>query len=183
MESDDLFSIVHAPSGPVTPLSGQSAALASAFLSPGGGVPVDVDASTISGRPVQWGPSLVLIRDHTKICGGQYGVKKNNCFCCVDKSVKKDCPSRHVLIKHWLADKPEWIHASRIYFHKGATSGAVYAELFVDVSAWTEDEVATLLGRQFTSWSDWKQEAIVIQASGASRKAGDVVRTAVKLSK
>jgi hypothetical protein len=182
MASDDLFSIVNAPSGSGTPASGRGVSLAAAFLSPGG-VPVEVISSTLSDQPVQWGPSLVLIRDHTKICGGQYGVKKNNCLCCVVTAEKKECPSRHVLVKHWMTDTSEWVHSSRIYYHKGSTSGAVYAEPFVDVSAWKEDEVASVLGRQFSAWSHWKEEAIVMQSSGASRGAVAMVRTAVKLSK
>jgi hypothetical protein len=183
MDSDDLFSIVNAPSGSLTPASGRGVALASAFLSPGGGVPVEVQSSTISDHPVQWGPSLVWIRDHTRICGGQYGVKKNNCFCCSNTETKKDCPSRHVLLKHALTEEASWVHASRIYYHKGAASRAVYAEPFVDVAEWKEEDIAALLGKQFSSWIDWREEALVLQASGASQKAVTKVRTAVKMSK
>lgn len=65
-----------------------------------------VVSSTLSDHPVQWGTSLVLIRDHLKICGGQYRVKKNNCFCCVVSDVKKDCQSRHVLVQHQMTEDP-----------------------------------------------------------------------------
>jgi hypothetical protein len=183
MDADDLFSIVHAPSGSVTPPSRRGVDLASAFLSPGG-VPAVVASSTLSDPVVQWGPSLVWIKDHTKICGGQYGVKKNNCFCCVVATDNKTCPGRHVLVKHAMTeDVDNWVSSSRVYFHKGSSSGAAYAEPFVDVSQWLDTEIASLLGRQFSNWNVWKEEAMVIQASGASLPVIATVRKAVKMSK
>jgi hypothetical protein len=183
MDADDLFSIVNAPSGSLTPSSGRGIALASAFLSPGG-VPVGVASSTLSDKPTQWGPSLVLIRDHTKICGGQYGVKKNNCFCCaVDAGTSKGCPGRHVVVKHWMTDTTSWVNAKRLYLHKGASSGAAYAEPFVDVSDWKEEEVASILGRSFGGWDEWREEALVLQASRASTLNAAVIKTAIKKSK
>jgi hypothetical protein len=53
----------------------------------------------------------------------------------------------------------------------------------MDVSAWQEEDIATLLGHQFPNWSAWKDEALVIQASGVSQRAMATVRTAVKMSK
>lgn len=144
---------------------------------------MEVASPTLSVQPVQWGPSLVLIRDHTKVCGGQYGVKKNNCFCCVDITKNKGCPSRHVLVKHRLTNGDDWVQSSCIYFHKGTTSGAVYAEPSIDVSCWKEIEIADLLGKQFSTWNDWKEEALVLTAAGASHQQAAGVRTAVKVSK
>jgi hypothetical protein len=183
MDADDLFSIVNAPSGSLTPSSGRGVALASAFLSPGG-VPVEEDDSaTLSVKPTQWGPSLVLIRDHTKVCGGQYGVKKNNCFCCVETDATKGCPGRHIVAKHRLTDSNDWVTAKRLYLHKGPSSGAAYAEPFLDVSDWKEEEVASILGRALGSWEEWREEALILQASSASGTNAAVIKTAVKESK
>lgn len=89
MASDDLFSIVNAPSGSLTPVStGRPVELASAFFSPeGGGVPVEDSASTLLDQPVQWGPSLVLIRDHTKSVEDNMGLRRTICFCCIDITI------------------------------------------------------------------------------------------------
>jgi hypothetical protein len=67
-----------------------------------------------------------------------------------------------------MTEDLEWVQASRVYFHKGSSTslGAVYAEPFMGVSFWKEDEqIAALLGRQFSNWSDWKEEVMVVKAS------------------
>lgn len=72
-----------------------------------------------------------------------------------------------------------------MYFHEGSStsSGAVYAEPLMGVSFWKEDEIAALLGRQFSNWSDWKEEDIVVKASSAPHRVVATVHTAVKISK
>jgi hypothetical protein len=184
MASDDFLSIVNASSSAMSPAVGRRAALATAFLSPTSGGEVAEDSSSASlVSPVQWGPSLVLIRDHTKVCGGQFGVKKNNCFCCMVLPQNKDCPSRHALVKHALSEDAVWVHAVRLYFHKGSNSGAVYAAPFVDVKDWTEEAIGTLLSKSFGSWQQWSDEVVVIQAAKDSKQDAENIRTAVKLAK
>jgi hypothetical protein len=86
-------------------------------------------------------------------------------------------------VKHRLTSSDDWVRTSRVYFHKGTTSGAVCAEPSVDVSLRKEEDIATLLGKQFASWNDWKEEALVLSAAGASQQHAVGVRTAVKVSK
>jgi hypothetical protein len=59
----------------------------------------------------------------------------------------------------------------------------LYAKPFVDVGSWREEDIAVMLGTRFASWIDWKEEALVLQAPGASQRAVTTVRTAVKMSK
>jgi hypothetical protein len=182
MSSDDYLSIVNV--SPSALPSASASALASAFLSPArGGFGSEVDTSFRLDPPVQWGPSLVLIRDHTQVCGGQFGVKKNNCFCCVSLPQSKDCPSRHVVTKHPMTEEAAWIHAVRLYFHKGANSGAVYASPFVDVGSWKSDDIGKMLSKVYTSWQAWSDDVVVIQAAKGSEQDADKIRTAVKVSK
>lgn len=81
-------------------------------------------------------------------------------------------------------EEPDWVQLSLLYFHKGSTTGgAVYAEPFVDVSKWQERDVAEALGKQFSSWSVWKEEAMAMQASGANSQELEAIKTVVKISK
>jgi hypothetical protein len=110
----DLFTIINAAPGSLTPVSGRDAALASAFLSPVGGG--GVGPLVASSEPtLEWGPSLMLIRDHSKICGGQYGHKRNNCFCCAKLGGSKACPSRRQQIKHPEVERVKGVGEPRIY--------------------------------------------------------------------
>jgi hypothetical protein len=132
---------------------------------------------------IQWGPSVVLIRDHSVICGGQYGKKKNNCFCCAPLAQGAGCPSRHLLSKVSAVTDDAAFRASQLHFHKGSRSNAAYASPYLEVSSMTPGELSSLIGSSFASWEAWREEVGIRTAAVASRQDVSVVRTAVKTSK
>jgi hypothetical protein len=181
----ELFTIINAAPGSLSPVSGRDTALASAFLSPTGGVGTPRPSPAASSEPtLEWGPSLLLIRDHTRICGGQYGHKKNNCFCCVERGGSKTCPSRHRQLKHpLLANAAASPEKARIYYHKGSGSDAVYAAPSLEATGWTPKALSQLLGRSFASWEAWREEVAVLAAAQDSNQDAGIVRTAVKTTR
>jgi hypothetical protein len=144
-------------------------------------VPEVVTTPSLSAFAIEWGPSLVLVRDHTAICGGQYGAKKVNSFCCSLLKGDRTCPARHAEIKHpWFAGN-ETLPSSRINMaHKSPKSNAVYAEPYVDTTGWTPHEVMDLLARIFGSLVEWKEEALVLNAARTAKQDVALLCTAVK---
>jgi hypothetical protein len=178
--SSDLFASILDASAPDSP-----ALLASS-------VPFDVGGAAFSQNTavsypaVQWGPSLVLIRDHMSICGGQVGKRQNNCFCLLglDDGTTKGCQvSKHALLKHPGVTSKEALPTARVYFHKGAGKGVAIAEPWVDAASLSSDELMKLLSKKYPSWKEWKEEAMIYQSAEATRQGLDYVRTTVKATK
>lgn len=143
------------------------------------------DSATSDTEPlIQWGPSLVLIKDHSAICGGQYGgEKKNNCFCCAPLAQGAGCPSRHLLSKVSAVTDDAAFRSTRLYFHKGTRSNTAYVSPYLEVSGMTPSELSFLIGSSFASWEAWREEVGIRTAAFTSRQDVSVVRTAVKTSK
>jgi hypothetical protein len=146
-------------------------------------VPEEVTTPSLAEPSVQWGPNLVLIKDHMAICGGIYGAKKNNCFCCAPLMSSRSCPARHAIAKHPLLLDDATLASSRVYFHKGSTVQAVYAEPFVEVGGLSTGEVTQLLSKVVVSWEAWREEALLITAARRASCDEALLRTAVKATK
>lgn len=174
----DLLAIVQAGSASFSP----SASPARLSLR---GVPEDVATPTpsLSEPAVQLGPSLVLIRDHSVICGGQYGARKNNCFCFSSLRGSRSCPGSHGVAKHPMFMSSGGISSARVYFHRGSGRSAAYAEPCIEVDGMDVFDVTALISKVFDSWEAWRDEAVVLKAALASKQDATVVKTAVKTTK
>jgi hypothetical protein len=176
---DDFLSLVQA--GDEAPPPASPAASLSLSRSLFGGVPEVVTTPSLSAFAVEWGPSLVLVRDHMAICGGQYGAKRINCFCCALLKDNKGCPSRHEEVKHpyFVTDKAPT--TARLYLsYKTAKSNALYAEPYVEVGHMSSRELTGVLARVFGSLAEWKEEALVLNAARDAKQDVSLLRTAVK---
>jgi hypothetical protein len=138
---------------------------------------------SLSEPALELGPSLVLIRDHTAVCGGQYGARKNNCFCTSLLKGTRNCPGSHALTKHHLFTSSAKLNSARVYFHKGTGKNAAYAEPFIEVGGLDVFEISALLSKVFVSWEEWRDEAMVLKAAVASKQDASVIRTVVKATK
>jgi hypothetical protein len=178
---DDFLSLAQAGSGvghASPPSPGASVSVSRSLF---GGVPEVVATPSLSAFAVEWGPSQVLIRDHTAICGGQYGLKKINCFCCALLKSDRSCPDRHANVKHPALKDEQTLQSSRIYFfHKTPHSNAVYAEPFVDAGGMSTQEITDLLAKVFGSWEEWREEALLRKAAREVKEDVSLLRTAVK---
>lgn len=146
---DDFVAIVQADSG--APPHSPGTASASVSRSLFEGVPDVVNTPSLSSFAVEWGPSLVLIRDHTAICGGQYGLKKLNSFCCALLKDERNCPARHNELRHPMLGDGQVPRSARIYMiYKSPKCNAVYAEPYVDVEKMTSRDITDLLGKVFS---------------------------------
>jgi hypothetical protein len=182
---DDLFSIINAGSGTLSPTSGRSVAYDVAFAPPllHGGVPEEVHTPSLSDPPGQWGPSLVLVRDHMSICGGFYGARKNNCICCALLTGNKSCPGRHTVLKHPMVSDDQTLQSAHVYFHKGAGKEAAHAEPYLDVGDMSTRDLASLLAKVVDSWEAWREEAMLWKTAASSKQDIALIRTAVKATK
>lgn len=59
----------------------------------------------------------------------------------------------------------------------------MYAEPFLEVTSWSEDDIVALLGKQYSSLSEWREEVLVLQAAENSNQDAAMIRTAVKAVK
>jgi hypothetical protein len=175
----DLLAIVQAGSATFSPSPSPPQ------LVVGGGVPDDISlpGASLSEPVVQMGPSLVLIRDHKSICGGQYGARKNNCFCFSWLGGNKSCPGSHAAVKHPMVAKDCEELPARIYFHKGPGKNAAYAEPFVEVGDMDVFDLANLVSRVFETWEAWRDEAVVLRAAAGSKQDATLIKTAMKATK
>lgn len=176
----DLLAIVSAGSGVYSPSA------TPARLRSGGGVPDEsiLMASSLSEPAVELGPSLVLIRDHSSICGGQYGARKNNCFCFSLLRGTRSCPGSHGTTKHSMFESLAKLNFARVYFLKGAGKNAAYAEPYLDVDGLDAFEISSLLNsKTFESWEEWRGEAVALKAALASKQDVEAVKTAIKATR
>jgi hypothetical protein len=145
------------------------------------------DASSWLSEPAfKWGPSVVLIRDPSAICGGRVGQTQNNCFCIgrPNDGTAKGCRvGKHTVDKHpTFLPGTAWL-SSRVFFHKGAGRAVAIAEPWVDTRSLSTQEITALLARKFTSWEAWQEEATVYQSAAASDQDVSLIQTAVKATK
>lgn len=144
------------------------------------------DASGNAGSalpPLEWGPSLVLIRDHMAVCGGQLG--KSNTFCCALSNTSGGGCSvgKHAVFKHPLVSDPATLQSTRLYFHKGKKSRAVFAEPYLDLKVVGEENLVSLMATVYKSWDEWKEAVLVWKAAQETNQSSSVVRAAVTTAK
>jgi hypothetical protein len=84
--------------------------------------------------------SLVLVHDHTAICGGQYGAKRINCFYCALLKDNSCCPLRHNEVKHLLFVDDKTPTSAWLYFAHKSRISALFAEPYVDVGEMPSQE-------------------------------------------
>jgi hypothetical protein len=122
-----------------------------------------------------------------KVCGGLIGAKKNNnCFCCVvvDRSQDKDCSvGRHKVHKHVFTSDSRLPAPARIYYHKGTSSNVAFAHPFVDAKHLSVDTIASVLGKVYGTWEEWRDDALVLEAAVESKQGAAAIRTAVKAAR
>jgi hypothetical protein len=117
------------------------------------------------------------------ICGGFYGARKNNCFCCALLKGNKNCPGRHTVLKHPMMSDDQILHSARVYFHKGAGKEAVHAEPFLEVGVMNPGDLASLLAKVVVSWEAWREEVMLWKTAASSKQDITLIRTAVKATK
>jgi hypothetical protein len=118
------------------------------------------------------------------VCGGFYGARKNNCFCCALLKGNKNCPGRHTVLKHPMLSDDQLLQSSRVYFHKGAAGKeAAYAEPSLDVAGMNASDLTSLLAKVVDSWEAWREEVMLWKTAASSKQDIALIRTAVKATK